>query len=77
MASPTTAETRLLDEVEGHVAALNTLLDVLERGLANARAAHDRRLIRYLLIEIAYQTEQRDNARCRRDSLRRELQRTR
>lgn len=74
MASPTGVQTALLDEIEHHEAALSELLEVYDYGLRNALERGDRRLIRTLTIRMQYTTTQLEEARRRRESLRRELQ---
>lgn len=72
MASPTAAETRLLEETEDHIASLLELLRAYEVALHNART---RDLIDWLAIRVEGTAERVQAARGRREQLRRELQR--
>lgn len=74
MASPTAAQTALLDEIEYHAAALSELLEVYDYGLRNALGRGDRQLIRTLTERIAYATRQLEEAQTRRQALTRALQ---
>lgn len=74
MASPTATQTALLDETEDHIASLLELLRAYEYGLRNAERARNRELITLLAMRIEYSAEQLQQARRRRERLRRELQ---
>ena len=74
MASPTAAQTALLDETEHHIAALHELLRAYEYGLRNAERARNRELVELLALRMEYTAEQLQHARCRRDTLRRTLE---
>lgn len=72
MASPTAAQTALLDETEEHAGSVEELLMAYEFGLRNA--GKNRNLTVFLAGRIEYHAQRLQEIRCRRDRLRRDLQ---
>lgn len=72
MASPTSAETALLDELEEHAGSVEELVMAYEFGLRNA--GRNRNLVVFLAGRLEYHAQRLQEIRCRRDALRQELQ---